>query len=145
MLDLTSQFHYNNGILVKFITKDKGCNVFAKERFIIGVAVLGFLIGGCSAPPQPVDTTKTIQQIEAEIGSMSAANAKKMADAFQAKITDKEKEVKSIASQLKGLSPQEVFGEKAKAITAQIAPLQKEVNNLKERYTIYLRRSQVTN
>ena len=73
---------------------------------------------------------------------MSVGDLESAAKAYADKIQSKQSEAEKIKSQLSSLSPQEIFGDKGKAIKDEAAKLGSEIALLTERYQIYVQKYQ---
>jgi uncharacterized coiled-coil DUF342 family protein len=96
-------------------------------------------IVGCG---KKADTSKPIDQIQQEVQTMSKSDLESNAKAYVNEISAKKSELEKISSQLKTLSPTEIFGEKAKGIKDQLSSVQSEVSALTQRYEIYAKKYQ---
>ena len=94
---------------------------------------------GCG---KKADTQKPIEQVRAEAEKMSVSDLQSAAKAYADEIASKKTEAEKIQSQLKGLSVQDMLGEKGKSIKDQASALGQQVSALTERYQVYAQKYQ---
>ena len=94
---------------------------------------------GCG---KKADTQKPIEEVRAEAEKMSVSDLEATAKAYAREIASKKSEADKIGSQLKGLSLQDMMGEKGKSIKDQASALGKQVSALTERYQVYAQKFQ---
>lgn len=101
--------------------------------------IAGAALQGCG---KKADTQKPVDQIQQEVQSMSKADLESNAKAYVNEISSRKSELDKIASQLKSLSPTEMFGEKAKGIKDELSKVQSDLSALTQRYEIYAKKYQ---
>lgn len=94
---------------------------------------------GCG---KKADTQKPIEEVRAEAEKMSVGDLEAAAKAYANEIASKKSEAEKISNQLKGLSLQDMMGEKGKSIKDQAAALGNQVSALTERYQVYAQKYQ---
>lgn len=104
-----------------------------------GIAILVFCLAasfaaGCS---KKADTQKPLGEIRKEIEGMSLNQLQGQAEAYAREIAGKRGELEKIQAQLTSLSPQELFGDKAKGIKDQMSRVASDTQALTDRYNIY--------
>jgi Skp family chaperone for outer membrane proteins len=105
---------------------------------LILVTVVSVAISSGCGNSGGVDTEKTVAQVKAEAATMDQADLQKMADAYQAQITKKSSELMAKTEELKNIPLNEMLGDKAKKLKAEIAEKTKYIDALKERMQVYL-------
>ncbi|HTL47199.1 MAG TPA: hypothetical protein VL688_03945 [Verrucomicrobiae bacterium] len=89
---------------------------------------------GCG---KKADSNKPIDEVRVEAQKMDQAQLEKQAQAYAKEISKKTSDMQEVQNKLKGLSPQELFGDKAKDIKDQASKIATEVSALTERYNVY--------
>jgi hypothetical protein len=111
------------------------------EKIFLGMIILTVVVSGCggggSTSVPTINTTRSIEAIQAEAGSMSEVDLKKTVQSYEKVIAAKGKEIEKATASLKELPPKEVFGEQARTITSKIAEIRKEISELKKRVDVY--------
>ncbi|OGW81906.1 MAG: hypothetical protein A3G33_05365 [Omnitrophica bacterium RIFCSPLOWO2_12_FULL_44_17] len=92
------------------------------------------VVFGCA---KKVDTTKSIEQITADVQKMAKADLETMAQAYVTQIKAKQADFNKVRDQLKSIPPAELLGEKSKAVRNELSKLSREVSELAKRYNIY--------
>lgn len=105
---------------------------FRAILWVLPVAVM--LIAGCG---KKADPNKPIDQIQKEVEGMSVGQLQSTAKAYADEISSKTSEMKKVQEKLKGLSPKDLLGEKAKSIKDEASKIGTEIKALSERYSIY--------
>ena len=103
------------------------------------VMIVAFSVSGCG---KKADPKKPIDQVKTEAEKMSAKDLEATAKAYVQEIAAKKTEVREVTSQVKSLSPSELFGDKAKNLKDEISRIVSDVSALTERYEIYARKYQ---
>ncbi len=103
------------------------------------LAIAVFSMVGCG---KKADTNKPIEEVRAEAEKMTVGDLESTAKSYAKEIEGKKSEVEKIKTQLSTLSPQELFGEKAKNIKDEAAKLGSQLSALSERYQIYAEKYQ---
>ena len=102
----------------------------------------GVLALGLAACAKKADTNKPVEEIKAEVQTMSLKDVESNAKAYAHEISAKQSEVEKVSQQVKSLSATEIFSEKAKGLKEQISKIGNEVSALTERYQIYAQKYQ---
>jgi hypothetical protein len=88
-----------------------------------------FVAAGCS---KKADPNKPIDQIQQEVQSMNVQDLEKTARAYADEIMKRTQDIDKVKEELKGFSPQDLLGEKAKTIKADLGRI--------SRPSVFLRR-----
>jgi len=105
-------------------------------RIIVCLMLVSVLptLGGCG---KKADENKPMDEVKAEAEKMSAEKLRAMAISYKDALTAKRNDIAKLASQLKEIPMTEMLGEEAKQLKADIEALNKSVDALKERFTVY--------
>ncbi|MCM8774789.1 MAG: hypothetical protein NC930_00295 [Candidatus Omnitrophica bacterium] len=93
-----------------------------------------FMAAGCGSQ---ADANKPIDQIQQEVQNMNVSQLESKARAYAKEIAKQTAEMAKVQEKLKGLSPTELFGEKAKGIKDELGKIATETKALSDRYKIY--------
>lgn len=101
--------------------------------------------GGSSEETTPTaGETPSAESVESAVDSAADAAEEAVADAdttvdkIKAELEEKEADLKKVAEELEGLSPQDVMGEKGKELKAKSDALNDEIQKLKDKIDSYM-------
>ena len=104
------------------------------------VAVLSLTaLYGCG---KKAETQKPIEQVRAEAEKMSVTQLESTAKSYASEIASKRDAAEKMQGELKGLSIQDMLGEKGKGIKDQVTALSQQVSALTARYQVYAQKYQ---
>jgi gas vesicle protein len=83
------------------------------------------------------DVVEAATDYAADVADMAPEELKAKADELKGMIAGKEDELKALAEKMKGLSPADLAGEKAKDLQSQSDTLTEEIGKLKEKWQAY--------
>lgn len=106
----------------------KGITIFAL------LALCSLVLLGCGSK---ADENKPLSEVKAEAEKMDTKQLRAMAEEYKKVVMAKKGEIDKITAKLKEIPITEMLGEEAKKLKADIENLNKSVNALKERFTIY--------
>ena len=106
----------------------KGITIFAL------LALCSLVLLGCGSK---ADENKPLSEVKAEAEKMDTKQLRAMAEEYEKVIMAKKGEIDKITAKLKEIPITEMLGEEAKKLKADIEKLNKSVNALRERFTIY--------
>ena len=86
------------------------------------------------------DLNQSVQQIKEKVAAFDKAEALAYAEQYKTVLLEKKDQIADLSGQLKGLSMTEMMGDKANALKDQLAQYTDQLNELKERYTVYLQK-----
>jgi Skp family chaperone for outer membrane proteins len=96
-----------------------------------------FILAGCGGGAD-VETDRPVAELKEEAATLTVEDLKEKAQAYQAAIADKMKELEPIQEKLKEIPLAQQLGDEAKSLQADITDLTKEAGELKERLQVYL-------
>lgn len=98
-------------------------------------AVLFLIQPGCSK--KGADETTPVDQVKAEAAKMDVSKLRSMALSYKDTIVAKQADLAKVADQIKAINPAELLSQKATQLKTELANIEKSINALKERFTIY--------
>jgi len=107
---------------------------FFTNYLLFAVLALGIALTGCA---KKADTRKPVDQIKAEVQTMSVNDLEAFAKAYAGEIASKKTEVGKIGDQIKALTVSDLMGDKAKNIKDNLSAISGEVEALTVRYQLY--------
>jgi len=106
-----------------------------KNIILYSVLVAGLIVAvGCG---KKADENKPISEVRAEAEKMNTDELRAAAMAYKKAIEAKKGDVEKLADQLKEIPIDEMLGEEAKSLKADMDELQQSVSALQERFQIY--------
>lgn len=108
----------------------------------ISVAILVLTLTGFAGCAKKADPNKPIDQIKEEVQILSVSDLQNTAAAYAKAIKVQKAELARITGEMKNLSPEEIFSDKAQSVKNRLSQVQTESAALMERYQIYVKKLQ---
>jgi len=108
-------------------------NPFFRNHLFVILALM-IALTGCA---KKADTRKPVDQIKAEVQTMSVKDLEAFAKAYAGEIASQKTEVEKIGDQIKALTVSDLMGDKAKDIKDKLSAISGEVEALTVRYQVY--------
>ncbi len=107
-----------------------------KARFLFVPAMCALLaLVGCGQ--SSADETKPLPEVKAEAAKMDVSALRDMAMSYKNALTAKQGEIEAVQAKIKEIPMQEMLGEEAKKLKAEVDAISKSVKALKERFEVY--------
>jgi len=104
------------------------------SHFAVALLSVAVLFSGCG---KKADPNKPIEAVQQEAQAMSAGDLQKSAEAYAEAISEKKEDLEKETEKLKGLTPQEMLGDKGREFKDSMSKIGSEVQELTKRYEIY--------
>ena len=85
-----------------------------------------------------VDETKPLTELQAEAEDKEAAELVKMAEAYRDAVADKVDDIEDLESDIRKIPVDEMLGEDARAIKAEMTAISASLDALVERFNLYV-------